>query len=231
MNHSTDSFVLHKTTLKCLQGGGWLYSKHRALVTPAGRGKCGKPKAMETEQADDQTPAERRAAMTGFCSCKTGIHAIHGNNLGATPQACIQHWRRDLPGLRGHPQGDCLHRRSDGYPEDTCPSGCEEPNGDGSWSIAGTQNTAQASLFDSTFPVQMLFPKRMRQVFSRSSHRNWPGYGLHSPQTQQNSAAYPPYQDAYQSEASLSILWIQWNGRLYFLYAYDFTDIRITVFV
>ena len=29
--------------------------------------------------------------MTGFCSCKTGIHAIPGNNLGAKTQARIQH--------------------------------------------------------------------------------------------------------------------------------------------
>jgi hypothetical protein len=64
-------------------------SKHRVLVTPAKRGKGSKLKAPDVAQ--DQTPAERRAAMAGFCSCKTGIHAIHGINLGATPEACVQH--------------------------------------------------------------------------------------------------------------------------------------------
>ena len=30
------------------------------------------------------------AAMTGFCSCKTGIHTIPGNNLGAAAEAGAQ---------------------------------------------------------------------------------------------------------------------------------------------
>ena len=55
-------------------------SKYRALVTPPKRGKGNKAKAADETQ--EPTPVERRAAMTGFCSCKTGIHAIHGNNLG-----------------------------------------------------------------------------------------------------------------------------------------------------
>ncbi len=54
-------------------------SKHRIQVTPARRGK-GKQKVS----GHGKTPDERRTAMTGFCSCKTGIHAIHGNNLGTT---------------------------------------------------------------------------------------------------------------------------------------------------
>lgn len=37
-------------------------SKHRTLVTPAKRGKGSKPQALD--EAQDQTPAERRAAMT-----------------------------------------------------------------------------------------------------------------------------------------------------------------------
>jgi hypothetical protein len=37
-------------------------SKHRVQVTPAKRGKGSKPKAPD--EAQDQTPAERRAAMT-----------------------------------------------------------------------------------------------------------------------------------------------------------------------
>jgi Putative transposase len=56
-------------------------SKHRALVTPAKRGKGNKPKAADGQE--EQMPVQRHAAMTGFCSCRTGIHAIHGNNLGA----------------------------------------------------------------------------------------------------------------------------------------------------
>jgi hypothetical protein len=63
-------------------------SKHRALVTPAKRGKGNKPKAEDGQE--EQMPVQRHAAMTGFCSCKTGIHAIHGNNLGATAEACFQ---------------------------------------------------------------------------------------------------------------------------------------------
>ena len=31
--------------------------------------------------------------MTGFCSCKTGIHAIPGNNLGSALVAGIQSYR------------------------------------------------------------------------------------------------------------------------------------------
>jgi hypothetical protein len=64
-------------------------SKHRALVTPAKRGKGSKLKVPD--EAQDQTPAERRAAMTGFCSCKTGIPSIHGHNLGTKIKACLQY--------------------------------------------------------------------------------------------------------------------------------------------
>jgi hypothetical protein len=37
-------------------------SQHRALVTPARRGRGNKPKA--TEAGEEQTPAERRASMS-----------------------------------------------------------------------------------------------------------------------------------------------------------------------
>jgi hypothetical protein len=37
--------------------------------------------------------------MAGFCSCKTGIHAFHGNNLGTTTEACLQHRYRGLRSL------------------------------------------------------------------------------------------------------------------------------------
>jgi hypothetical protein len=60
-------------------------SKHRALVTPAKRGKGSKSRLAEGR--DEKTPVQRYVAMTGFCSCKTGIHAIHGNNLGAAAEA------------------------------------------------------------------------------------------------------------------------------------------------
>ena len=62
-------------------------SAHRAQVTPAKRGKGNK--ARMADAVEDTTPAERRAAMAGFCSCKTDIHAIHGNNLGAASEASI----------------------------------------------------------------------------------------------------------------------------------------------
>ena len=66
-------------------------SKLRVQVTPAKRGK--KPDPPEPPDTDwhDKSPAERHRAMTGFCSCKTGIHAIRGNNLDATTQASLQY--------------------------------------------------------------------------------------------------------------------------------------------
>ena len=61
-------------------------SKHRALITPAKRGKGNKHQI----NGDERSPVEQHAAMTGFCSwtpdrCKPGIPAIHGNNMG-TPK-------------------------------------------------------------------------------------------------------------------------------------------------
>ncbi len=50
-------------------------SKHRTLVTPTRRAK--------SLQEENKTPREKRRAMTGFCSCKTGIYAIHVKNLGS----------------------------------------------------------------------------------------------------------------------------------------------------
>jgi len=63
-------------------------SKHRVWVTPARRGK-GSRKVV-TDQ-DEKTPAQSHVAMAGFCSCKTGIHAIHGNNLGSETETGIQY--------------------------------------------------------------------------------------------------------------------------------------------
>jgi len=59
------------------------------MVAPAKRGKGAEPKVSDEEE--EYTPAERRAVMAGFCSCKTGIHAIHGNNLSATSETGIWH--------------------------------------------------------------------------------------------------------------------------------------------
>ena len=61
-------------------------SKYRAKVSPARRGK--RRKCHSTDEADP-TPAEKRVLMTGFCSCKTGIHAIPGNNPGKATEACF----------------------------------------------------------------------------------------------------------------------------------------------
>jgi hypothetical protein len=94
-------------------------SAHRARVTPAKRGKGNK--ARTADAPEDATPAERRAAMAGFCSCKTGIHAIHGNNLGTAPEAGLQHRHRDLQELRRPRQDHRLHRRSCGDREDPHP--------------------------------------------------------------------------------------------------------------
>ncbi len=74
-------------------------SKHRAMVTPARRGKG--TKAQSPDEPHIQTPAERRASMTGFCSCKTGIHAIHGNNLGAASETGVLHRHRYLRACGG----------------------------------------------------------------------------------------------------------------------------------
>ena len=64
-------------------------SKHRVQVTPSKRGKGHKHNADDEGQCP--SPVGWRVAMTDFCSCKTGIHAIHGNNLGAMIEAGIQH--------------------------------------------------------------------------------------------------------------------------------------------
>jgi len=61
-------------------------SKYRSKVTLARRGRR---KNCHPADEADQTPAEKRASMAGFCSCKTGIHSIHGNNLGKAIEACI----------------------------------------------------------------------------------------------------------------------------------------------
>ncbi len=52
-------------------------ARDRARVTPAKRGRGSRRCSTGDSQAP--RPGERRASMAGFCSCKTGIHAIHGN--------------------------------------------------------------------------------------------------------------------------------------------------------
>jgi hypothetical protein len=39
----------------------------------------------------DRSFAERHMAMTGFCSCKIGIHVIHGNNLCSATETGVQY--------------------------------------------------------------------------------------------------------------------------------------------
>ena len=90
-------------------------SKHRVQVTPAKRGK--KPDTSDGHDTDwcDKSPAERHRAMTGFCSCKIGIHAILANNLDAAPQASLQYRHRSLRTLWCSGQGHCQYRRSEGH--------------------------------------------------------------------------------------------------------------------
>jgi hypothetical protein len=63
-------------------------SRHRVSVTPARRGKASQKTVADQ---DEKTPVQSHLAMTGFCSCKTGIHAIHGNNLGSDTETGVQH--------------------------------------------------------------------------------------------------------------------------------------------
>jgi len=68
-------------------------SKYRSKVIPARRDK--RKKCHSADEAD-RTPAEKRSSMAGFCSCKTGIHAILGNNLGTALEACFHQKRAPL---------------------------------------------------------------------------------------------------------------------------------------
>ncbi len=83
------------------------YERHQPVqVTPAKRGKQpDKPEGLDTDWCN-KSPAERHRAMTGFCPCKTGIHAFHGNNLDATPQESLQHRHRSLRTLWRSGQSD-----------------------------------------------------------------------------------------------------------------------------
>jgi len=47
-------------------------SRHRVSVTPARRGKASRKTVADQ---DEKTPVQSHVAMTGFCSCKPGIHA------------------------------------------------------------------------------------------------------------------------------------------------------------
>jgi hypothetical protein len=61
-------------------------SRYRARVTPAKWGR--ESQHCSTRDSQEPMPGERRASMAGFCSCKTGIHAIHGNNVVAHAHPC-----------------------------------------------------------------------------------------------------------------------------------------------
>ena len=117
-------------------------SRDRASVTQAKRGKGAQPKVFEEGQ--EKAPAERRVAMAGFCSCKTGIHAIHGKNLGAAPETRLWHRHGDMSGLR---RGAADHRP---YPK---------PRGDQEDSILRSVNGA--SLHHSSHP-----PRHQRRLHS-----------------------------------------------------------------
>jgi hypothetical protein len=54
---------------------------------------AGQSTPATAELLDDKSYIEKRAAMVGFCSCKADIHAVHGNNLGATPQTDVHQQR------------------------------------------------------------------------------------------------------------------------------------------
>jgi hypothetical protein len=64
---------------------------------------------VDTFTADqaDQTPAEKRASMTGFCSCKTGIHALPGNNLGKAIETRLQYRNRLKAPTLGETCSEC----------------------------------------------------------------------------------------------------------------------------
>ncbi len=71
-----------RVNLTCFHGVFAPNSKHRVQVTPASRGKCNKAKLPNKLQ--DQSAFERRASMTVFCSCKTGIQSAGLFGIGST---------------------------------------------------------------------------------------------------------------------------------------------------
>ncbi len=48
-----------------------------------------KARCKRSAESETRSPAQQYAAMTGFCSCKTGIPTIHGHNMGSTVEASI----------------------------------------------------------------------------------------------------------------------------------------------
>jgi len=84
------------------------HHKYRAKEVPARRGKG---KKCPSGDGTDQTPAEKRVSMAGFCSCKTGIHAIPGNNPGSGPDHC--QYRR--PGSDQDPTGLAKQKMGNGW--------------------------------------------------------------------------------------------------------------------
>ena len=56
--------------------------------------------AARCNAVEQPTRSERHRAMAGFCSCKTGIHAVRGNNLGTAIKERLSHRPRTLRALR-----------------------------------------------------------------------------------------------------------------------------------
>jgi hypothetical protein len=92
-------------------------SKHRALVTPAKRGKGSKRKVPD--EAQDQTPAERRVDMTWAQRLKR-VFNIGRSRTSVCFAALVNPFtsHRDLPGMQRRHESHCLHRRPGGDPED-----------------------------------------------------------------------------------------------------------------
>ncbi|MEZ5491804.1 MAG: hypothetical protein R3F50_16035 [Gammaproteobacteria bacterium] len=83
------------------------------MITSAGKGKGSKKKLAATD-LDERPPAERHAAITGFCSCKNGIHATPGNNLGPASEAGDRNRHRNLREVPGSGKDNCLPGRPGG---------------------------------------------------------------------------------------------------------------------
>jgi hypothetical protein len=81
-------------------------SKHRALVTPAKRGKGNSARVSD----ESPTPAERRASMTWAQRLK---------RVFTKSRRFRRHRYRDLHSMRWAGEGDCLHRRPGGDQEDS----------------------------------------------------------------------------------------------------------------
>lgn len=94
---------------------------------PAKRGRGGRYDTRETPE--QPTAASRGAAMAGFCSCKTGIHAFHGNNLhpeGIKARRLKRVFGIDIDKSAGQPVCTAVGRREavghSDVSDETCPA-------------------------------------------------------------------------------------------------------------